>query len=73
MNDTVPLVDEPRLIQPHECLTHGDGELARGISYVVRHMPAAGEPVAPSLYLCGDSGYFSGFADIGEPWWLELR
>jgi len=45
---------------------HGDGELARGISYVVRQVPAAGEPTAPSLYFCGDSGYFSGFADIGE-------
>ena len=45
---------------------HGDGELARGISYVVRQVPVAGAPAAPSLYLCGDSGYFSGFADIGE-------
>jgi len=41
---------------------HGDTELARGISYVVRPVDAP----APSLYLCGDSGYFSGFADIGE-------
>jgi L-ascorbate metabolism protein UlaG (beta-lactamase superfamily) len=47
--------------------SHGDGELARGISYVVRQVPTTGnDPVAPSLYLCGDSGYFSGFADIGE-------
>ena len=39
--------------------SHGDDELARGLSYVVR-----GD--GPSLYLCGDSGYFSGFADVGE-------
>jgi L-ascorbate metabolism protein UlaG (beta-lactamase superfamily) len=44
--------------------SHGDDELARGISYVVRPAPGAGG--GPSLYLCGDSGYFSGFADIGE-------
>jgi L-ascorbate metabolism protein UlaG (beta-lactamase superfamily) len=37
---------------------HGTGELARGLSYVVR-----GD--GPSVYLCGDSGYFSGFADLG--------
>ena len=46
--------------------SHGDGDLARGISYVVRQVPTGDGPVAPSLYLCGDSGYFSGFADIGE-------
>ncbi len=46
--------------------SHGDGDLARGISYVVRQVPNGDAPVAPSLYLCGDSGYFSGFADIGE-------
>src|SRR6185503_19127343 len=45
--------------------SHGDGDLARGISYVVRQSPGSPEPPAPSLYLCGDSGYFSGFADIG--------
>lgn len=39
--------------------SHGDSELARGLSYVVR-----GD--GPSLYLCGDSGYFSGFAHVGE-------
>jgi L-ascorbate metabolism protein UlaG (beta-lactamase superfamily) len=39
--------------------SHGDHELARGLSYVVRGP-------GPTLYLCGDSGYFSGFADIGE-------
>lgn len=44
---------------------HGDSDLARGISYVVRPVPG-GDTEAPSLYLCGDSGYFSGFADIGE-------
>ncbi len=38
---------------------HGTGELAHGLSYVVR-----GD--GPSVYLCGDSGYFSGFADLGE-------
>jgi len=38
---------------------HGASELAHGLSYVVR-----GD--GPSLYLCGDSGYFSGFADLGE-------
>lgn len=44
---------------------HGDSELARGLSYVVRPSPES-ELGGPSLYLCGDSGYFSGFADIGE-------
>ena len=38
--------------------SHGDHELARGLSYV---LSGAG----PSMFLCGDSGYFSGFADIG--------
>ena len=38
--------------------SHGDHELARGLAYVVR-----GD--GPSAFLCGDSGYFSGFADIG--------
>lgn len=37
---------------------HGDGAAARGLAYVVR---GAG----PSLFLCGDSAYFSGFADLG--------
>jgi L-ascorbate metabolism protein UlaG (beta-lactamase superfamily) len=37
---------------------HGASDLAHGLSYVVR-----GD--GPSLYLCGDSGYFSGFADLG--------
>ncbi|HET9623278.1 MAG TPA: MBL fold metallo-hydrolase [Kofleriaceae bacterium] len=44
-------------------IAHGSGrgssDLAHGLSYVVR-----GD--GPSLYLCGDSGYFSGFADLGE-------
>jgi L-ascorbate metabolism protein UlaG (beta-lactamase superfamily) len=39
--------------------SHGDSDLARGLSYIVR---GAG----PSVYLCGDSGYFSGFAHVGE-------
>lgn len=39
--------------------SHGGSRLARGLSYVVR-----GD--GPSLYLCGDSGYFSGYADLGE-------
>jgi L-ascorbate metabolism protein UlaG (beta-lactamase superfamily) len=53
---------------------HGDSELARGLSYVVRPSSPPGgidpsgtsELGGPSLYLCGDSGYFSGFADVGE-------
>lgn len=44
---------------------HGDSDLARGLSYVVRPSPESQLP-GPSLYLCGDSGYFSGFADVGE-------
>jgi L-ascorbate metabolism protein UlaG (beta-lactamase superfamily) len=39
-------------------IAHGDGELARGLAYVLR-----GD--GPSAYLCGDSAYFSGFADVG--------
>ena len=38
--------------------SHGDDELARGLAYVVR-----GD--GPSVFLCGDSGYFSGFAHVG--------
>jgi len=38
---------------------HGETELSHGLSYVLR-----GD--GPSVYLCGDSGYFSGFADLGE-------
>ena len=38
---------------------HGAGDRAHGLSYVLR-----GD--GPSVYLCGDSGYFSGFADLGE-------
>ena len=41
-----------------EATAHGAGELAHGLAYVVR-----GD--GPSIYLCGDSGYFSGFADLG--------
>lgn len=39
--------------------SHGESALARGLSYVVR---GAG----PSAFLCGDSGYFSGFARVGD-------
>jgi len=39
--------------------SHGEGDLARGLSYVIRGG-------GPSVYVCGDSGYFSGFADVGE-------
>jgi L-ascorbate metabolism protein UlaG (beta-lactamase superfamily) len=41
-----------------EATAHGGGELAHGLAYVLR-----GD--GPSIYLCGDSGYFSGFADLG--------
>jgi L-ascorbate metabolism protein UlaG (beta-lactamase superfamily) len=41
-----------------EATAHGAGELAHGLAYVLR-----GD--GPSIYLCGDSGYFSGFADLG--------
>ena len=64
---------ELRGLQVIACATsHGDSELARGLSYVVRPraepggVTPAGGVVGPSLYLCGDSGYFSGFADVGE-------
>jgi len=40
-------------------ISHGEGELSRGLAYVLR-----GD--GPSAYLCGDSGYFSGFASVGE-------
>jgi L-ascorbate metabolism protein UlaG (beta-lactamase superfamily) len=40
-------------------ISHGDGELAAGNAYVVRGL-------GPSMYLCGDSGYFPGFAEIGK-------
>nr|HEX4318253.1 MBL fold metallo-hydrolase [Kofleriaceae bacterium] len=40
-------------------VSHGDDELARGLAYVVRGL-------GPSLFLCGDSGYFSGFAEVGR-------
>jgi L-ascorbate metabolism protein UlaG (beta-lactamase superfamily) len=40
-------------------VSHGDADLARGLAYVLR-----GD--GPSAFLCGDSGYFSGFAAIGE-------
>lgn len=40
--------------------SHGDHELARGLSYVLTPQERG-----PSMFLCGDSGYFSGFAEIG--------
>src|SRR5262249_29526044 len=46
-------------------MSHGESDLARGLSYVVRPAPDS-QLAGPSLYMCGDSGYFSGFADIGE-------
>ncbi len=50
---------ELRGVQVNACATsHGEQDLARGLSYVVR-----GD--GPSLYLCGDSGYFAGFAEVG--------
>ena len=46
-------------VQVIACATsHGDGDLARGLAYFVR-----GD--GPSFFACGDSGYFSGFADVG--------
>ncbi len=38
---------------------HGDGPDDHALSYVIRGN-------GPSVYFCGDSGYFSGFADIGN-------
>ncbi len=64
---------ELRGLQIVACPTsHGDDELARGLSYVIRPraepdgLSPAAEITGPSMYLCGDSGYFSGFADVGE-------
>jgi L-ascorbate metabolism protein UlaG (beta-lactamase superfamily) len=39
-------------------MRHGDDPRARGLSYVI-----LGD--GPSVYACGDGGYFSGFAEIG--------
>jgi len=51
---------ENRGVQEDAAATaHGGDDLARGLSYIVR-----GD--GPSLFLCGDSGYFSGFADLGQ-------
>ncbi len=42
------------------CATaHGESELARGNAYLVRGL-------GPSVFVCGDSGYFPGFAEVGE-------
>jgi L-ascorbate metabolism protein UlaG (beta-lactamase superfamily) len=50
---------ELRGVQVTACATsHGDHDLARGVSFVLRGP-------GPSLYLCGDSGYFPGFAEVG--------
>ncbi len=38
---------------------HGDADSTRALSYVIRGN-------GPSVYFCGDSGYFSGFAEIGR-------
>jgi L-ascorbate metabolism protein UlaG (beta-lactamase superfamily) len=39
-------------------IRHGDDPRARGLAYVI-----GGD--GPSVYACGDSGYFSGFAEVG--------
>jgi L-ascorbate metabolism protein UlaG (beta-lactamase superfamily) len=50
---------EMRGVQIHATpMAHGDAPEARGISYIVR-----GD--GPSVFLCGDGAYFSGFADVG--------
>lgn len=46
-------------------ISHGGADLSRGLSYVLR-----GD--GPSAYLCGDSGYFSGFAHVGEKYAPDL-
>jgi L-ascorbate metabolism protein UlaG (beta-lactamase superfamily) len=38
---------------------HGEGDADMTLSYIIRGP-------GPSVYFCGDSGYFSGFADIGR-------
>src|SRR5688500_14728839 len=40
-------------------MSHGDSPLARGLCYLVRGS-------GPSVFLCGDGAWFSGFAEIGE-------
>ena len=39
-------------------MSHGDDPLARGHCYLVRGS-------GPSVFLCGDGAWFSGFAEIG--------
>jgi L-ascorbate metabolism protein UlaG (beta-lactamase superfamily) len=46
-------------------MRHGDDPRARGLSYVV-----LGD--GPSVYACGDGGYFSGFAAIGASYAPDL-
>ena len=36
-----------------------------GSTLVIRPAGWAGGRAGPSMYFCGDSGYFSGFADVG--------
>lgn len=40
-------------------MAHGDSPLSRGLCYLVRGS-------GPSVFLCGDGAWFSGFAEIGE-------
>jgi L-ascorbate metabolism protein UlaG (beta-lactamase superfamily) len=40
-------------------MSHGDGPMARGLCYLVRGS-------GPSVFLCGDGAWFSGFAEIGD-------
>jgi L-ascorbate metabolism protein UlaG (beta-lactamase superfamily) len=39
-------------------MSHGDAPLARGLCYLVRGS-------GPSVFLCGDGAWFSGFAEVG--------
>jgi L-ascorbate metabolism protein UlaG (beta-lactamase superfamily) len=51
---------ELRGVQVTACATHhGGGDLATGNAYVVRGL-------GPSMFLCGDSGYFPGFVEVGK-------
>jgi L-ascorbate metabolism protein UlaG (beta-lactamase superfamily) len=51
-----------------QSVRHGDSDELGGLSYVLvpYHRDIGdGQRLPPSVYVCGDSGYFSGFADIG--------